>query len=157
MEKPHSRKKSLILWASTLFGIGLIPYAPGTMASLAGLAVFLLVETQALFLAVTIASVILAFLLCGKAARLLGKKDPKEVVIDDFSGQLIALLFMPKEPVYIFICFLLFRIFDTTKIPPADIFDRKEGSLGIVGDDVVAGLYANLVVQAVRIAVNISS
>ena len=143
--------------AATVFGIGYVPLAPGTVASLAAVGMSLLVKSDISLLVITLACLILSFLLCGRAEKALDRKDPKEVVIDDFSGQLIALLFIPQKAVYIFIAFLLFRVFDTVKIPPADIFDREKGSLGIVGDDIVAGLYANLLIQLVRLAVNISS
>ena len=149
MAQPKSHKESLIVGLASLLGLGLFPLAPGTLASLAAVGLFLLVGNSTLFLAITAASLILSFLLCGAAERILSENDPKRVVIDDFSGQLIALVFIPKYPVYIFLSFLLFRLFDTLKIPPADILDKKRGSLGIVGDDIVAGLYANLLIQAV--------
>jgi phosphatidylglycerophosphatase A len=149
MAQPKTYKESLIIGLVSLFGLGRFPLAPGTLASLAAVGVFIFTGSHSLFLVVTSISLILSFLLCGTAERILAEKDPKRVVIDDFSGQLIALVFIPKYPVYIFLSFLLFRIFDTFKIPPADILDKKEGSLGIVGDDIVAGLYANLLIQAV--------
>jgi phosphatidylglycerophosphatase A len=79
------------------------------------------------------------------------------VVIDEFSGQFIALLFIPKEAVYIFLGFTLFRMFDILKLPPADILEKNKGSLGIVGDDLAAGLYANLLIQLARFILKISS
>jgi phosphatidylglycerophosphatase A len=157
MAKSQNYKKSLTLSLASLFGIGYFPFAPGTASSLAALIAFIFIDKTSTFVIFTFSCLILSLALCGRAEKILKRKDPKEVVIDDFTGQLIALLFIPKEPVYIFVCFLLFRIFDTVKIPPADILDKKKGSLGIVGDDIVAGLYANLLVQLVRGVVNISS
>jgi phosphatidylglycerophosphatase A len=157
MAKSQNNKKSLTLISSSLFGIGYFPFAPGTAASLAGLIAFILIDKTSIFIIFTLISLIISLATCGRCEKLLKSKDPKEVVIDDFTGQLIALLFIPKEPAYIFISFLLFRIFDTIKIPPADIFDSKKGSIGIVGDDIVAGVYTNLLVQLVRLALNISS
>ena len=91
-----------------------------------------------------------------RAEKLLGKKDPGKVVIDEVAGQLIALLpILPKlDPgwVSIIVAFLSFRLFDIVKPYPARRLEKLESGLGIMSDDVVAGAYA-AVVTAIVIAV----
>ena len=95
---------------------------------------------------------LIAFLVSGRAEKLFGKKDCKYIVIDDFSGMLIVFLCLPHTaaPIFIPAVFFLFRMLDMLKIPPANIIERYEGAKGVVGDDVVAGLYSLVVIQAVR-------
>ena len=157
MEKQKDYKNVIILGLSNLLGIGHLPFAQGTFASLAAVGIFLSVKNEILFLLLTAISVVIAFMVSGKAEKIYNKKDPHEVVIDDFAGQLIALLLIPKEWIYVFLSFILFRLFDIFKLPPADALEKKKGSLGIVGDDLVAGLYANVIVQLVRLVLKTSS
>lgn len=150
MEKQKNNKNSLILLTSGLFGIGNLGLATGTLASLLALGIFWLIKDDCAYSVITVIITAAAFMLCGKAERILNRKDPKQVVIDDFAGQLIALLFLPRQAIFVFVGFLVFRGFDIAKIPPADTLEKKEGSLGIVGDDVVAAIYTNLLIHAVR-------
>lgn len=157
MEKQSNYKKLIILNLATLSGLGYFPLASGTVASFAGVVLFLFIKDSYIFLIVTLLVLVVSFLVAGNAERIFGRKDPRQVVIDDFAGQLLALLFIPRQAVYIFLSFLLFRLFDTFKIAPADILDKRRGSLGIVGDDVVAAVYANLSIQLIRLILKISS
>ncbi len=78
------------------------------------------------------------------------RKDPQQVVIDEFAGFLIAITGHPLTPFTLFAGFILFRIFDITKPPPAKAVEKLPSGLGIVLDDVVAGVYANISLCLVR-------
>jgi phosphatidylglycerophosphatase A len=86
----------------------------------------------------------------------LGQKDSKQIVIDELAGILVTFLFVPKVFSFLVVGFFLFRLFDIIKVFPANRLEKKKGSLGIVGDDLIAGVYANLVLQFLRLVLNIS-
>ncbi len=150
-------KDKIIVALASLLGIGFIPGCPGTFGSLFGLAVIWVIPGQTIFLLVTFFSLILAFFIAGRAEKLLGQKDPKQIVIDELAGILVTFLFVPKTFVFIVAGFFLFRLFDIVKVFPAKKIENKKGSLGIVGDDLIAGIYANLVLQSLRLAFPIFS
>ena len=78
-------------------------------------------------------------------------EDPKEIIIDEFIGQSIPLLFCNGDVVLIIISFITFRFFDITKIFPANFFDKKiKGSIGIIGDDIVAGIYSLILILIIQ-------
>jgi len=83
--------------------------------------------------------------------KLMRKKDPPCVVIDEVCGMLLGLLFVPYDIKLVIIAFLIFRILDTLKPFPVGRLERLKGSLGIMTDDLVAGLYTNIILQAVVI------
>ncbi len=150
-------KNKIILALATFFGVGFIPLLPGTASCLVGLLFVWFIKSQITFFLVTIFFLFLAFCLSGKAEKILGQKDAKQIVIDDFSGGLITFLFVPKTLVFVVAGFFVFRMLDMIKIPPADRLEKKAGSLGIVGDDLAAGIYANLILQSLRLLLKISS
>lgn len=135
---------------ATFLGVGYLPLFPGTWASAAGIGLWLLAGRFAWPApAVCAACVLAGFLCCGRAERLLGARDPKCIVIDEVSGMLLGLLFLPAYgPKTLAMAFLFFRIFDTVKVFPADRIERLHGSRGVMGDDLVAGFYTNLMLQA---------
>ena len=143
-------------WIATGFGSGLVPVAPGTAGSAVALVLFWLTTLPGIgwlpaagFVVVLVAG----FWSAGEAARRLGKEDPGAVVIDEFAGQFLALLALPHTWLVLVSGFLLFRLFDIVKPPPARRFEKLHGATGIMADDLVAGLYANLLLQlAVRLA-----
>jgi phosphatidylglycerophosphatase A len=138
------------LLMATWFGIGSLPLVPGTFGSLAGLLLWWLLVVaggwQAAltgFIIVTVAG----FWSAGAAEARYGKKDPGHVVIDEVSGQMLALLFLPVAPAVLIGGFLLFRLLDILKPYPARRLESLEGAAGIMSDDLIAGLYANLLLQ----------
>ncbi len=139
---------SLARLITTFFGVGYLPFFPGTFGSAAALLLFLCwkpgVAAQCVFLAV---SLLLGFALSGKAEKSFARKDPKYIVIDEVAGMFLTLLFVPLNFKLLLIGFLLFRILDTVKPFPADRIQDLHGSAGIMLDDVVAGIYANLILQ----------
>jgi phosphatidylglycerophosphatase A len=86
-------------------------------------------------------------------ARHLGRRDPGEVVIDEVAGQLFALLFLPPTVGVLLLAFLLFRLFDIWKPFPIRRLERWPGGLGIMADDVLAGVYANLALRVALLVV----
>ena len=81
--------------------------------------------------------------------KLLNKKDPGCVVIDEVAGMLLALSFMPYDFRIIFLGFIIFRILDTLKPYPAARLQNMHGAVGVMGDDLVAGIYTNIVLQVI--------
>jgi len=142
-------QKALIKTISTFFYVGFLPFIPGTFGSLAGLVLYYYIKNNnPAYISVTIFLAILGVITAGKAENLFNKKDPRYVVIDEVVGILISFMFLPLNISLIVIGFLLFRLMDTLKPYPACVFERMHGGLGIMGDDIVAGIYTNLVLQA---------
>lgn len=150
-------KNKLCLVITTLFGTGYLPLIPGTSACFLSLILFFLIKSDFYFFLLTLFSFYLSFSLTTKAEKIFKEKDCKKIVIDDFFGMLVALLFLPRQIRWAFLSFFLFRLFDLLKIPPANKLERFEGAKGIVGDDLVAGVYTNIVLQIVRLLLKISS
>ncbi|MBC8452015.1 MAG: phosphatidylglycerophosphatase A [Rhodospirillaceae bacterium] len=134
---------------ATFFGSGKFPFASGTAGSIAALPVIWLIHTSLGPSAVVAFAVILFFIGIWASniyIEVSGDKDPGPVVIDEVVGQAIAISFLPIGLVEYGVAFLLFRIFDITKIWPANWAEQRlPGGLGVMLDDVVAGLYAGVV------------
>jgi phosphatidylglycerophosphatase A len=151
-EAPGSRP-GLRIRIATLFGLGHFPIS-GTVGSAATLPLAVLlawVGTWA-FLVGTLGAVLVALWSAHAAEAHFALKDPHAVVIDEVAGQLVALAFVPLAVGWYMMGFFLFRLFDVVKPFPARRLELVPGGPGIVLDDLVAGLYANLVLQIVRIA-----
>jgi len=135
----------------TCFKIGYIPFASGTFGSLFSLCLWLLIVNNILFFKILI---ILIFLITGIiASEIISKKnndkDPSYIIIDELIGMWITLLLIPYEFNSYLLGFLFFRIFDIIKLYPANIFDRMNSGVGIMFDDIIAGLYAGIAVQII--------
>ena len=153
--KDKSLLDKISLAIATLFGVGFTPLCPGTASCVVAVLIFLLIESPIYFLILTIFSVIISFPTSARAERIFKIKDCKKIVIDDFSGMLITLTLIPKRIEFIIPAFFLFRMLDMLKIPPANRIECFPGAKGIVGDDLVAGIYSNLILQAVRLLLKI--
>ena len=154
MEK-RTLSDKISLRIATLFGVGFTPFCPGTASCVVAVLFFILIKNPIYFIGFTIISVIISFPTSARAEKIFKIKDCKKIVIDDFSGMLITLIFIPKKIEFIIPAFLIFRMLDILKIPPANKIERIHGAKGIVGDDLVAGVYANLILQAVRLLLKI--
>lgn len=132
-------------------GSGLSPKAPGTFGTVMALAIywFLLADLSDLMYGlICLASIPIGIYLCGESARKLGVHDYGGIVWDEFSGLWITLLFAPKHWQIALLGFVLFRIFDIIKPWPIGWADKKvEGGLGIMLDDILAGIMALAVLQ----------
>ena len=143
-------KDLLATVVATGLGSGYAPLAPGTAGSLVGLALFW--PLHRLPLAGQAATTALVFVLgvaaAGHVARRLGVEDPGLVVADEVVGMWVSLLGMPLTVVTALAGFVLFRVFDVFKPYPARDLERLPGGWGIMCDDVMAGVYANLLLRA---------
>ena len=135
---------------ATGFGAGYSPVAPGTAGSLVGLLLFwpLVGRPWAQVLTATVLVVMVGTAAGDHVARRLGRKDPGLVVVDEVAGQWVSLLFLPTGLGITAAAFFLFRLMDVLKPWPARDLERLPGGLGIMADDVMAGIYANLLVRA---------
>lgn len=141
-------KTALIL--ATWFGAGLMPRASGTFGTLAAIPLVLMGHLGAGWSAAVVALVSLtAFWASQKTEELLGKKDPSEVVIDEVAGFSITLFLLPLTWQSLSLGFILFRIFDVVKPWPVRQAERLRGGLGIVMDDLLAGVYAHLCLRGI--------
>jgi len=152
-----SLQDKIWLVVATLFGIGYAPFLGGTLASILGMGVFLLFKSKISFFLFTLGAVVFAFVSSSIAEINFARKDPREIVIDDFSGMLVGLLFLPPHPGLIIAAFILFRFFDAFKIYPIDRIEKLKGALGVVGDDLMAGVYTAIVIHTFRLLLKISS
>jgi phosphatidylglycerophosphatase A len=162
-------------------GVGYLPLAPGTWGSAVGVCLYLIFQMAALraytllesrgldattlyllrtsWLLLIICLVTAAGIWAAtRAERLMGRKDPGAVVIDEVAGQLIAYTFVPVVTgVWMIITgFILFRLFDMWKPYPIRRLEALESGLGIMGDDVLAGIYAAIVLNLIWLAATLS-
>jgi phosphatidylglycerophosphatase A len=149
--KTRNVSRLLIRSIATGFGVGYLPLAPGTWGSLAAVVLVILIHQiagpyqLAVHVAVTILLFPLAWFTSDRVAQDDEDQDPDIVVIDEVFGQFLCLLWVPVISFYWIIGFALFRFFDIVKPFPAKQSERLPGGLGIVMDDLVAGLYAGLI------------
>jgi phosphatidylglycerophosphatase A len=137
----------LAVFIATTAYCGYFPFAPGTVGSAAGLVVYLLVwwtHSPLLEVGLIVALFVLGTWASTKAEQYFGGIDPGPVVIDEVVGMLITLAFIPVGVSGAVTGFLLFRVFDVFKPYPAGRFERLHGGLGVMSDDAMAGVYANL-------------
>jgi len=145
------RKTALLL--SSWFGSGLMPIAPGTFGTLAAVPPAIIIYYFGTVPSVISLIVIipLAVWTSNVTQKLLGKDDPSEIVIDEVVGFFVTVFLLPFSWLSFTLGFLLFRVFDILKPFPIGIIDKKiKGGTGIVLDDIVAGIYANICVRAVQ-------
>lgn len=138
-------------WLALGFGTGLVPKAPGTAGTLAALPFILLTvsQTLAIKLGILVFLILSGVWICGKSAELLGVHDHGAIVWDEIAGYYLTMLFVPVTPVSLVLGFAAFRFFDIIKPWPIKQLDAHvEGGLGIMLDDLVAGVFAGLVVLA---------
>ncbi len=175
--RPALSFKDYLALAIATCGVGYLPLAPGTWGSLVGVGVYVLVRgalLQALsgaalefrlnlfhlFYAIIAVELVVAVVITlagvwagSRTERLSGKKDPGKVVIDEVAGQFIALISVPfvVEPAWwsLILAFALFRFFDIVKPYPARKLESLTGGLGIMADDVIAGVYTAVVVAVI--------
>lgn len=143
-------KGKIILMSATWFGSGLVPFAPGTWGSLAALPFAALAYSSGfLYGGLSLLAVfILSIPISGSASKYLQKEDPPSIVIDEVAGIFITLFLLPVSWMTVTAGFILFRLFDIIKPFPVGFLDRKiKGGTGIVLDDIMAGIYANICLQ----------
>ncbi|NTU58098.1 MAG: phosphatidylglycerophosphatase A [Chlorobiaceae bacterium] len=145
--------RGLAKTVGSAFGIGYLPFAPGTFASLAAALVYFFVPvTQHLQLLLPLIALSIALgVWSGGVMEGEYGQDPSSVVIDEVAGQWLALLALPANPLVVALSFVLFRVFDILKPGPVDRAQRLPGGWGIMADDVLAGIFANLSLRALML------
>ncbi len=174
--KPKTKRsaKDYLALAIATCGVGYLPIAPGTWGSLLAVGFYLqlhqlwfphtdippgsFVRSFLLIQVIIIVTVtVLGIWAASRTERVLRIKDPGRVVVDEVAGQLIALMAVPGglwllgDAMTVLAAFILFRIFDIVKPYPAHRLEALPGGLGIMADDLVAGMYAYLGVILIRV------
>lgn len=146
--------RRLALVVATAGGAGYAPVAPGTAGSAVGLAVFWLLQPlpRGWHLLALLAIIAAGLWAAQAAATHFGRHDPSQVVVDEVAGQMVTLLFTGGTMWGLLAGFLLFRALDIAKPWPVRSLERLPGGYGIMADDLMAGLYGNVVLQAARLA-----
>jgi phosphatidylglycerophosphatase A len=135
------------------FGSGLAPFAPGTFGTLAAIPVYLLMAELPLsvFLLLTLLAFVLGIYLCGYTSRALGVHDHSGIVWDEVVGYLITMIALPSTWPWVLGGFVLFRFFDIVKPWPIRWADKHlHGGLGIMFDDVLAGLFSLIALHFIQ-------
>ena len=149
-QKGHIINK-LSTYFSTIGFVGYIPYAPGTFGSAVGFLLLLLLKPDDPTLLYLLTLLFIPGLFAShKSEKSLGK-DSKHIVIDELCGYILTVLFIPKTAPYLAAAFVLFRFFDILKPPPIKKIEKQlSGGAGIMFDDLLAAVYANLCIQIWR-------
>lgn len=146
--------EKIITLFSTGFYTGYFPIAPATFSTLTlGIALYLLVSrfNPYIYGALTLILFFIAIFLSDKSEKIFQKKDCSYIVIDELVGFLITMFLVPFGWINLALGFFFFRLFDIIKPPPANFFNnRKKGGLDVVLDDVIAGIYSNILLQVVH-------
>ena len=140
------------LWIAQGFGVGRIPLAPGTFGSLLGVPLLCLIARARLsvpaLVAILAATSLSAMAVCHRAGVAFADADSGKIVLDEICGMLVAGAWIVPTATSLLVVFALFRLFDVWKPFPARYLDRRvRNGIGVVGDDLVAGVYANLVAR----------
>tara|TARA_B100000530_G_C15644569_1_gene363712 strand:- start:128 stop:568 length:441 start_codon:yes stop_codon:yes gene_type:complete len=133
----------------TGFGIGKSPFFPGTLASFSILPIVWIMKknlTFDIFLILLFIYTIISFFLIKNCLKNEIDKDPGYIVIDEHIGQAITLIFCNEILYEYFIAFILFRFFDILKPFPINYFDKLKNPIGVIGDDILAGLISGLII-----------
>jgi len=144
--------KHFILLLATGFGVGYTPIAPGTLGTLIAIPVYYFLSSisSPVYEITLIGFFFLSVWISENAEIFFGKKDDQRIVIDEIMGFLITMLWVPQTAILIIIGFFLFRFFDILKPFPIRSLEKKlKGGYGVVLDDVMAGVYANIVLRLI--------
>ncbi len=142
-------RDGLVKAALSVFGIGYIPWIPGTFGTLGGLGLYLLLPQPWLWQALCIVLLCAAgILLSNSSERLFGRKDAQIIVLDEVVGFLVT-MFAVRSPEWhqLLAGFALFRFFDVVKLYPVCLLEKLPRGLGVMLDDVGAGIYANVALR----------
>lgn len=141
--------RGLIIFLSTGAFLGYFPIIPGTVGTLGGIFIYLTLAGFPFFikLLTNITLVILSFWLAEEAERLFKEQDSPKIVVDEMVGYQMTMFLIPNSWVPIFEGFIIFRILDILKPFPSNKVNRWKGGLGVVLDDLISGLYSNILLQ----------
>ena len=142
----------LFLFLATGFGVGYSPVAPGTLGTLIAIPVYYFLSniSSPIYEITLIGFFFLSVWISENAEIFFGKKDDQRIVIDEIMGFLITMLWVSKTAILMVIGFFLFRFFDILKPFPIRRLEKKlKGGYGVVLDDVLAGVYANIALHVI--------
>tara|TARA_Y100001970_G_scaffold289782_1_gene421193 strand:- start:1024 stop:1482 length:459 start_codon:yes stop_codon:yes gene_type:complete len=142
-------KNSLITFLVTFGYIGKIKYFPGTLGSFAGLlvgAVIIKLTNYNVFISCFFILTMISIFAIDEYLKSSKNLDPQEVVVDEVLGQWIAIAFIPFNFKSFIIAFLIFRFFDISKIFPINKIEKIRGYLGVIGDDLFAGVITGIII-----------
>ena len=144
-------KREVMRVFATFFYLGYSPIAPGTAGTIGGVILFYFLSNFSLYIYISflVGFIILSVWVSAKASCIFGETDPKQVVVDEVCGYLVTMFLISPSLKNIILGFFLFRLLDIIKPPPVRSSERLPGGFGIVSDDVVAGIYANIILQVI--------
>ena len=154
MAAPSSVWRNPIHFVAYGFGSGAMPIAPGTAGTLVAVIIYLLLPqiSPLIYVSLLLISFVFGVWICGKTAQDIGIKDPSGIVWDEFLGYWITMFMAPSGWIWVIIGFVLFRLLDIVKPWPIKWADKQiGGGMGIMLDDVLAGIMAALSIQAIVI------
>ncbi len=154
---PGVVRRTFIKYIASGFGLGFIPKAPGTFGTLLGIPLFWWftyhqdLQSMLFIFFFVLGACIIAEL----AGPLFGEVDSQKIVIDEVAGFIVTVLWLPRTWQTVVLGFILFRFFDILKLGPIKYFERKlPGGIGVVMDDVLAGIFANIILQLIYAKTN---
>ena len=141
--------RRFIFLLATGFGVGYSPIAPGTLGTLLAIPIYYFLSEMSfpLYELTLITFFFLSSWISERAEKYLGRRDDPRIVIDEMMGFFITMLWVTKAPFFILVGFILFRFFDILKPFPIRRFEKVRGGFGVVLDDVMAGIYANIILH----------
>lgn len=145
-------KQKVVVFLATGCFVGNIPIAPGTFGSALGLPLCFLLSGTDFFIAILLTTIFIVFAIwiAQNAENLFQTKDPGSIVIDEIAGFMVTLLGLPFNSMSIFMGFIIFRTLDILKpFPIRFVEEHFAGGLGIVLDDVVAGIIGNFILRII--------
>ena len=149
-------KKQFVTFVATGAWSGLIPWTPGTFGTIpAWLIAFFLIEGS--IVGMVIAAVLSLFVsvwAAGEAETLFGH-DARKIVIDEWAGMFVALIFVPFTITNYLVAFVAFRFFDVVKLPPASQWEKLPRGWGVTMDDIAAGVHANILTQVIALVLRV--
>ncbi len=138
------------------FGSGAMPFAPGTFGTLMAIPFYLLASQLSLpyYLAITLVLTIVAIGLCGRISKEINVQDHPGMCIDEFVGFFVTMINAPHGWHWVALGFVLFRLFDILKPWPIGFIDKKiHGGIGMVLDDILAGVFGLAIIQLLKIII----
>jgi len=138
---------------TSFFYLGHSPIMPGTMGSLAGLLIYFVVKDKFPIYAFSILFLFtLGIIFSSEAEKIYKRKDAQMIVIDEACGMMLSLFLVPYSLWIAILGFVLFRVFDILKPPPAKAIEKFSGAFGIMFDDIIAAIYTNFILQIICLA-----
>lgn len=142
--------RRLIKIATSFFYLGHSPFMPGTLGSLAGLLIYFVVKDKFPIYAFSLLFLfILGTIFSSEAERIYKRKDTQTIVIDEACGMMLSMFLIPYNFWIMWLGFLLFRLFDILKPPPARAIEKFAGAFGVMFDDIIAAIYTNFILQII--------